>query len=75
MKQFAIYTKDLEFQNVITYLKTNKIKLEAHLNRTRFWIPKDELMMFLLIWGNTCKEVHDDEDLLTGQRNGYSRIN
>jgi hypothetical protein len=75
MKQFAVYTRDEQFLEVVKYLKLNNIKYEAHLNRTRFWIPNDELMMFRLTWGNTCTEVHEDEDYLTGQRNGYSRVN
>jgi hypothetical protein len=75
MKQFAIYTKDDQFVEVIRYLKANNFEYEAHINRTRFWIPDDELMMFRLTWGNTCAEVYDDEDYLTGQRNGYSRVN
>jgi hypothetical protein len=75
MKQFSVYTKDENFGAVIRYLKSNSIKFEAHINRTRFWIPNDELMMFRLTWGNTCTEVHEDEDYLTGQRNEYSRIN
>lgn len=75
MKQFAIYTRDEQFLNVVKYLKTNNFKYEAHLNRTRFWIPEDESMMFRLTWGHTCAEVHEDEDYLTGQRNGYRRVN
>jgi hypothetical protein len=75
MKQFAVYTKDDQFVDVVRYLRSNNIKYEAHLNRTRFWIPEHELMMFRLTWGHTCTEVHDDEDYLTGQRNEYSRIN
>lgn len=61
--QFAVYTKDSEFLNVIRWIKTNQIRFEAHLNRTRFWIPEGpELMEFLLTWGHACPRVDHETD-------------
>lgn len=65
--QFAIYTRDAEFVEVIGWIKTNKIRFEAHLNRTRFWIPEGpELMEFLLTWSHVCPRVDHEVDHLTG---------
>ena len=65
--QFAVYTRDAEFVEVIGWIKTNKIRFETHLNRTRFWIPEGpELMEFLLAWSHVCHRVDQETDHLTG---------
>mgnify|MGYP000004705236 CR=1 FL=1 len=65
--QFAVYSRDAEFVKVIGWIKTNKIQFEAHLNRTRFWIPESpELMEFLLTWSHVCPRVDHETDHLIG---------
>ncbi|CAB4241822.1 hypothetical protein UFOVP71_360 [uncultured Caudovirales phage] len=65
--QFAVYTRDECFVDVIRWIKANKISFEAHLNRTRFWIKESpELMEFLLTWGHACPRVDHEEDHMLG---------
>lgn len=77
MIQYCVMTQNPEFINVIRWIKEHKVKFEAHLNRTRFWIAEGEAHnVFLLTWGHVCLPVYDDEDLLTGHRNyGFSELN
>ena len=71
MKQFAVYTKDPHFREVAKWIIDRGYNGEVHLNRTRFWVPDGiEMMLFRLRWAWTCKEVYDDENYLTGERNG-----
>lgn len=77
MIHYCIYTRDPEFLNVIQWIRAQRIKFEAHLNRTRFWVSEgEEHARFLQTWGHVCTPVYDDEDLVTGQRTyGYSEFN
>lgn len=77
MIHYCIYTRDPEFLNVIQWIRAERIKFEAHLNRTRFWVSEgEEHVRFLQTWGHVCTPVYDDEDLVTGQRTyGYSEFN
>ena len=69
MRQFYILTLDPNFLSVVKWIKENKIEFDAHLNRTRFWIPEgEELMTFLLTWGHVCTPVDEKADLITGKR-------
>lgn len=67
IRQFCVYTQRPEFLSVVTWLKENQIKYEAHLNRTRFWIPQGPAMTeFLLRWYEICPQVMSDEDYQLG---------
>ena len=65
--QFAVYTRDDCFPDVVRWIKKNNIRFEAHLNRTRFWITDSpELLEFLLTWGHACPRVDHEQDHLLG---------
>jgi len=58
--QYAVYTGNAKFLEVTCWLINNKIKIEAHLNRTRFWIPTGPLLTeFLLRWHDVCPPVNE----------------
>lgn len=60
IKQYAVYTLDPTFLKVYTWLVENEIKMEPHLNRTRFWIIEGPLLTeFLLRWGQSCPPVEE----------------
>jgi|APCry1669192319_1035405.scaffolds.fasta_scaffold16978_2 hypothetical protein len=68
-RQFAVYSRDEHFVEVLTWLRENNINRESHINRTRFWMPKGPLLTeFLLRWGDVCPRVYDDENVQTGYR-------
>jgi hypothetical protein len=53
---------------VLEWIKENNVKFEAHINRTRFWIPEGpKLTWFLINWADVCPEVQENEDYLTGK--------
>ena len=67
-RQYCVYTRDGNFLDVLDWIKENKIECEAHLNRTRFWIPEGpQLTWFLINWADVCPAVDKDEDYLTGK--------
>ena len=67
-RQYCVYTRDPNFLDVLDWIKENRIECEAHINRTRFWIPEGpKLTWFLVSWSHVCPEVKENEDYLTGQ--------
>jgi hypothetical protein len=67
MIQYCIYTQHPEFKDVLTWVEGHDLRLEVHLNRTRFWIPSGTTHTeFLLRWYHCCSRVVDNEDLTTG---------
>jgi len=58
--QYAVYTRDDKFLEVTRWVIKNKLRIEAHLNRTRFWIPTGPLLTeFLLRWHDVCPPVNE----------------
>jgi hypothetical protein len=70
IKQFCVYSHNPCFVDVLEWLRENKIKLEAHVNRTRFWIDSDspEMAMFMLTHRRDCEPVDEDQDYTTGRK-------
>lgn len=67
-RQYCVYTRDVNFFNVLEWIKENNVEFEAHINRTRFWIPEGpKLTWFLINWADVCPEVQENEDYLTGK--------
>jgi|APGre2960657404_1045060.scaffolds.fasta_scaffold222720_2 hypothetical protein len=63
MIQYCVYTRDDKFLEVASWISTNNIKFEPHLNRTRFWIPDGVLMTeFLLKYGDICPRVMESSE-------------
>ena len=69
--QYCIYTQHPEFKDVLTWVEAHNLRLEVHLNRTRFWIPSGtQHTEFMLRWYHCCSRVVDNEDLVTGTSSG-----
>lgn len=56
--QYSVCTSDSRFLEVAQWTADNRLPVELHLNRTRFWVPAGPLLTeFLLKWYDVCKEV------------------
>ena len=52
---------------VFTFIRIHNLSFEAHLNRTRFWVPEGMVLTeFLLRFGDRCTLVDALADLATG---------
>jgi hypothetical protein len=70
MRQFYILTLHPHAREVFNFIIEHKLKLEVHLNRTRFWIPEGSILTeFILRHGDSCPQVDSDADLITGLPN------
>lgn len=60
---YAIYTRSPHFDDVLGWIKTNKIPCELHLNRTRFWVPDGVLFTeFSLKYSDVCIKMVEVEE-------------
>ena len=63
INQYAIYTRDPKFAEVLQWVRKNELKCEPHLNRTRFWVPEGVMMTeFLLRYMDACPRVNETEE-------------
>jgi len=72
--QYYILTQNPVFQEVLYWLHDHNIKLDIHLNRTRFTLDTDTKLHteFCLRWLHACAEVDPNTDLATGLSLDYS---
>lgn len=69
MTEYYVLTLDRSAGDVIRWILARNIKFEAHLNRTRFWVPDGPLATeFHLRFAQSCPRVDPDLDLATGRR-------
>ena len=68
MPQYYILNQDPRAQEVFNFIRQHQLRLEVHLNRTRFWIPKDSSVLteFLLRFADLCPSVDPNLDPITG---------
>ena len=68
MPQYYILNQDPRAQEVFNFIRQHQLQLEVHLNRTRFWIPKDSSVLteFLLRFADSCPLVDPNLDPITG---------
>jgi len=66
---YAILTSSHKYRDVMEYIGEKNYRYEAHLNRTRFWVPNSDLPEFISLYGGYCDFVPHDQDLMTGQPN------
>jgi hypothetical protein len=60
---YAIYSGSPYFDDVLDWIKDNKIPCEFHLNRTRFWVPDGILFTeFLLKYSDVCTKMIEIEE-------------
>jgi hypothetical protein len=59
--QYAVYTQHPKFLDVARWLSSHQLKIEPHLNRTRFWITEGPILTeFLLRWADVCPRVEEN---------------
>lgn len=67
MTEYYILTLDPNAGHVIQWVLNHKLRFEAHLNRTRFWVPEGPLYTeFTLRFADSCPRVDPECDLITG---------
>jgi hypothetical protein len=67
MRQYYILTLDPRASEVFDFIRDHSLKVEVHLNRTRFWVPLGQVhTQFALQFGDCCPLVDDSLDLATG---------
>jgi hypothetical protein len=67
MRHYYIPTRSPDFLEVFTFIRIHNLSFEAHLNRTRFWVPEGMVLTeFLLRFGDRCTLVDALADLATG---------
>ena len=62
-----MYTGQSEFREVLNWVSSRDFKLDIHINRTRFWIPHEDHVEFVLRWGAVCKNVDGETDHALGR--------
>lgn len=67
MRHYYISTQSPDFLEVFTFIRIHNLAFEAHLNRTRFWVPEGIVLTeFLLRFSDCCPLVDSQADLATG---------
>ena len=66
--QYYILTSNILFKEVVYWLHDRNVKLEVHLNRTRFELDAESKLHteFCLRYASVCSIVDDSLDLATG---------
>jgi len=68
MRQYYILTLDPRASEVFQFILHHKLKLDVHINRTRFWVPEGSVLTeFILRFSDCCPPVDPDLDLATGR--------
>lgn len=69
MRQYYILTLDPRAGEVFRFIMDHKLRVEVHLNRTRFWIAEDSSVLteFILRFSDCCPRVDETVDLTTGR--------
>ena len=62
-----MYTHQSEFREVVSWVNSRDWEFEVHLARTRFWVPHDAHVEFVLRWGAVCKNVDHETDHALGR--------
>jgi hypothetical protein len=67
MRQYYILTQDPALKDVFEFIRHHNLKLEVHLNRTRFWVPDGTVLTeFLLRFSTVATLVDESLDLISG---------
>ena len=69
MREYYVLTMHPNCKQVLTWVMDNNLQYEAHLNRTRFWVPTDSsLNTYYQLWlAESCGWVDPKLDLATAQ--------
>lgn len=67
MRQYYVLNLDPRAEQVFEFIKTHSLRVEVHLNRTRFWVPLGILhTQFVMQFSESCPIVDESLDLATG---------
>ena len=67
-RHYYVLNLDPRTREVFEFIQHHKLKVEVHLNRTRFWIPEGTVLTELLLRFSECVyHVDDSLDLATGR--------
>ena len=67
MRQYYILNLDPRAEAVFEFIKAHQLRVEVHLNRTRFWVPLGRVHTeFAVMFSDCCPLVDDSMDLATG---------
>ena len=68
MREYYVLTLHPNAREVLTWVFDNQLKMDIHLNRTRFWVPLDSsLNTYFQLWlADSCGSVDPSLDLTTG---------
>ena len=67
MRQYYILTLDPRASEVFNFIRDHALKVDVHLNRTRFWVPEGSVLTeFVLRFSDCCPYVDETLDLTTG---------
>jgi hypothetical protein len=67
MRHYYILNLDPRALEVFDFIKHHTLRVEVHLNRTRFWVPEGSVLTeFLLRFSACCTHVDPSLDLATG---------
>ena len=68
MRHYYVLNSNPHLEMIFEFIQHHDLKLEVHLNRTRFWVPDGTtLTEFLLRFSEQCAQVDDTVDLTTGR--------
>ena len=67
-QEFYVLTLNPQVGEIFRYIQQRGFEYEVHLNRTRFWIPKDSSVLteFVLRFADSCPRVDPNLDPITG---------
>jgi hypothetical protein len=67
-REYYVLTQHPNAKEVFTWIFDNKLDMEVHLNRTRFWVPTDSsLNTYFQLWlKDSCGTVDPSLDLAIG---------
>jgi hypothetical protein len=65
---YYVLTQNTHFKDVVYWLHDRNVKLDIHLNRTRFSIDSSSKLHteFCVLWSHACSIVDPTLDLATG---------
>ena len=67
MRQYYVLTQDPALKPIFEFIRHHDLKLEVHLNRSRFWVPEGTVLTeFLLRFSAVATLVDESVDLITG---------
>jgi hypothetical protein len=67
MRHYYVLNSNPHLEMIFEFIQHHDLKLEVHLNRTRFWVPDGTILTeFLLRFSTVATLVDESVDLATG---------